>query len=332
MANNIAIYREADLHEVVALNRQMIDLMENLFVSLSEGRVVMPPILSLDLHDKNAEVDVKTAYVPGLDGFAVKISPGFFNNPQLGLASVNGLMVYFSAETGMVKAVFLDNGFLTDIRTAAAGGLATRHLAPSKVDTAGIIGTGVQARLQAKAAFLERPFSQLMIHGRTPAHAEACAEDLSHYFGTLGVKVAVTIAEDCKKMVQESQLVITTTPARSALITADCLHPNLHITAMGSDAPGKRELDQNVLEQADQYYCDSLNQTEILGELQGMAKADLTAPPIELGVMIRDELGRKNDQQMTIADLTGTGAQDTAIANFAFHELTKTAHGTLVEN
>lgn len=329
MANNISIYREADLHEVVSLNQAMINLMEKLFVSLSEGKVVMPPILSMDLHDKNAEIDVKTAYVPGLDGFAVKISPGFFNNPQLGLASINGLMVYFSAETGMVKAVFLDNGFLTDVRTAAAGGLAARHLAPSVVDVAGIFGTGVQARLQAKAAYLERPFSELMIHGRTLAHAEACAEDLANYFGP---KVSVKIAEDSKKMVRASQLIITTTPARSALITADCLHPNLHITAMGSDAPGKRELDETLLAQIDQYYCDSLKQTEILGELQGNAKASLTAPPIELGVMIRDGLGRKNNEQITIADLTGTGAQDTAIADFAFHALAQTTLGAEVEN
>ena len=83
--------------------------------------IVMPPILRLDIHEFNGEVDVKTAYVPGLDSFAIKISPGFFDNPKLGLPSVNGLMVLFSAKTGMVEAVLLDNGYLTDVRTAAAG-------------------------------------------------------------------------------------------------------------------------------------------------------------------------------------------------------------------
>jgi hypothetical protein len=114
------------------------------------------------------EVDVKTAYIPGFDGFAIKVSPGFFDNPDLGLPSLNGLMILFSAKTGLVEAVFLDNGYLTDIRTAAAGAVAARHLAPERCETAGVIGTGVQARLQIEAAHLVRPFPRVLVWGRDP--------------------------------------------------------------------------------------------------------------------------------------------------------------------
>jgi ornithine cyclodeaminase/alanine dehydrogenase-like protein (mu-crystallin family) len=151
MVREIRIVTEAELRKAVKLDLTAIDVIERAFVALASGKVVMPPILSMDLHDANGEVDVKTAYIPGFDGFAIKVSPGFFDNPKLGLPSLNGLMILFSAKTGLVEAVFLDNGYLTNIRTAAAGAVAARYLAPEAVEIAGVIGAGVQARLQLKA-------------------------------------------------------------------------------------------------------------------------------------------------------------------------------------
>ncbi len=122
------ILTEAELRRIVPLDLEAIACVEDAFHALATKAVVMPPILRLDMPEQRAEVDVKTAYVPGLDGFAIKISPGFFNNPAIGLPSTNGLMVLFSTKTGLVQAVLLDNGYLTDVRTAAAGAVAARHL------------------------------------------------------------------------------------------------------------------------------------------------------------------------------------------------------------
>ncbi len=94
---------------------------EGAFAALATKPVVMPPILRLDIPEHRGEVDVKTAYVPGLSGFAIKISPGFFDNPKFGLPSLNGMMVLLSAHTGLVSALLLDNGYLTDVRTGRSG-------------------------------------------------------------------------------------------------------------------------------------------------------------------------------------------------------------------
>ena len=329
MAYDVRLYTENELRQVITLDRGMIDLMGETFAQLSHGHVVMPPILSMEIADHHGEVDVKTAYVPGMDGFALKISPGFFNNPQLGLPSLNGLVVYFAAQTGLIKALFMDNGFLTDIRTAAAGGLAARLMAPSIVEVAGVIGTGVQARLQAQAAYLEKPFTRLLIAGRNPDHAEKCAADLGQYFGE---KVQVRVA-DPETVVKSSQLVITTTPATEPVIKADWLHDGLHITAMGSDQTGKNEIDPQAIIAADQYVCDRFSQVELLGEWRSLIAAGLTAqhPPIELGdVVNKSAIGRQQDHDITICDLTGTGAQDTAIAGYAFDLLLKSDMGLTV--
>jgi ornithine cyclodeaminase len=272
----------------------------------------MPPILSMDLHQANGEVDVKTAYIPGFDGFAIKVSPGFFDNPKLGLPSLNGLMILFSAKTGLVESLFLDNGYLTDIRTAAAGAVAARHLAPERVETAGVIGTGVQARLQIQAAHLVRPFARVLVHGRNMDKARACAADLAKSLGIRAEAVA-----DAAALVAESQLVVTTTPARDPVLKADWLHPGLHITAMGSDQAGKNEIEPMALIAADAYVCDRVSQCEVSGELEAALAAGIwtKGTPAELGeVIIGHKPGRRSPGDITICDLTGTGVQDTAIA------------------
>ncbi len=215
MAHDIQIVTEAELRATVRLDLTVVDVIETAFAALARGGVVMPPILSMDLHDANGEVDVKTAYIPGFDGFAIKVSPGFFDNPKLGLRSLNGLMILFSAKTGLVQSLFLDNGYLTDIRTAAAGAVAARHLAPETVETAGVIGTGVQARLQMQAAHLVRPFARVLVHGRDIARARACAADLAQSLGVRAEAVA-----DPAALVAQSQLVVTTTPARDPVLKA----------------------------------------------------------------------------------------------------------------
>ncbi len=312
---DVLILTEADLRSVVDLDLEAIDIVEKAFAALASGDVIMPPILSMAIPAANGEVDVKTAYIPGFDGFALKVSPGFFDNPKLGLPSLNGLMILFSARTGLVDALLLDNGFLTDIRTAAAGAVAARHLAPQAVETAAVFGTGVQARLQMQAAHLVRPFQRGIVWGRDRAKTEACAADLE---ATLGIPVRAE--PDGERAVRESQLVITTTPAREPILKAEWLHPSLHITAMGSDAHGKNELDPAVLATADRYVCDRLSQCEKLGELRSAIEAGLVLkePAIELGDIVTNRSpGRLDENAITVCDLTGTGAQDTAIATHA---------------
>lgn len=330
MANDIRIMTEAELREVVALDLETVDVIEAAFVALAGGEVVMPPILSMDLPAANGEVDVKTAYIPGFEGFAIKVSPGFFDNPKLGLPSLNGLMILFSAQTGLVKALFLDNGYLTDIRTAAAGAVAARHLAPEVVTTAGVIGTGVQARLQMQSAHLVRPFERVIVWGRDEQKAAECAKDLKN---TLGVEAE--IVSDPAQLVSESQLVVTTTPAKEPVLKAEWLHPGLHVTAMGSDQEGKNEVEAKALVAADLYVADRGSQTEKMGELRSAIAAGLWTggAPVELGdVITKKAAGRKAAGDITIADLTGTGAQDTAIASHVAAKLAGGDAGTVIKS
>ncbi len=313
--SRMLVLTETDLRPIVRLDTSAVDSIESAFAALANRPVAMPPILRLDIPEHRGEVDVKTAYVPGLDGFAIKVSPGFFDNPLLGLPSLNGLMILLSTRTGLVDALLLDNGYLTDVRTAAAGAVAARHLSRPDSAVAAILGAGMQARLQLEALTLVRPIREARIWARDPAKAAATAGDLSTHLGFPVVAMASP-----EQAVRGADIVVTTTPAERPILKAAWLEPGQHVTAMGADSEHKNEIDPEAFARVI-YIADRLSQTRRLGELHHAIAAGLVAaeaPFAELGEVIAGAApGRRRAEDITLADLTGTGVQDTAIANLA---------------
>ena len=323
------VLTESELRRCVGLDEEAMAAVEAGFAALGGEGVVMPPILRLDIEEANGEMDVKTAYVPGLPAFALKMSTGFFDNPKRGLPSLSGMMTLIDAETGRIEAVLLDNGYLTDIRTALAGAIVAKYLAPRKARRAGILGSGLQARLQLEALRLVRPIESALVWGRDPAKTAVCAEEMA---AKLGIPVEPAPAET---VVREADVVVTTTPARDPILKADWLHAGLHITAMGSDAEEKNEVEPAVLSAVDLLVVDRRGQCERLGELHhALASGVLTAesPLCELGEIVCGRAaGRQDDAAITFCDLTGTGVQDTAIADFAARRAAQRGMGTAIE-
>ena len=242
------VLTEPDLRKIVRLDASAVACVEDAFAALATKPVVMPPILRLDIAEYRGEVDVKTAYVPGVDGFAIKVSPGFFDNPKLGLPSLNGLMILLSSKTGLVEALLLDNGYLTDVRTAAAGAVAAKHLSRPDAQVAAIFGAGIQARLQLEALTLVRPIKQARIWARDPAKADAAARELTN-----SLRIEVEAVSAPQEACDGADIIITTTPSEQPILKAEWIRPGQHITAMGSDSEHKNEIEPAVLTQADLY-------------------------------------------------------------------------------
>jgi ectoine utilization protein EutC len=314
--SDVLVLSEADLRPIVRLDRNAVACVEAAFAALTTKAVTMPPIMRLDIPEHHGEVDVKTAYVPGLDSFAIKISPGFFDNPKRGLPSLNGLMILFSAQTGLVKALLLDNGYLTDLRTAAAGAVAANRLARKDATVAAILGAGTQAYLQLEALTLVRPIARARLWARDFDKAQAAAAALS-----ARLKIPVDAVRQAADACAGADVIVTTTPARSPILQAEWISPGQHVTAMGADSEHKNEIDPALFRRAI-YVADSLAQTRRLGELHhaieaGYVVANSTFP--ELGQIVTGAAaGRRGQDDITFCDLTGTGVQDTAIATLAY--------------
>ena len=239
------------------------------------------------------------------------MATGFYRNAERGLPPFGGMSMVFSARTGMPEAVLLDGGHLTNVRTAAAGAVAAKHLAPREVRAIGICGSGVQARLQAEYLKAVTPCRDVIVWARDPAKAEPCAADLARSgFGRARRRAAAALAA-------EANLIVTTTASHTPYLAAEHVRPGTHITAMGSDTAEKAELAADLLARADVVVADSLSQCLVRGEIHHAVAGGLldAGRVVELGAVIKEPaLGRSDDSQITIADLTGVAVQDIQIA------------------
>ena len=313
---NVVILTESELRKAVTIDQETVAAIEEAFSRLAQGKVNMPPIMHIEVPEFEGDVDIKSAYVQGLDSFAVKIGAGFFNNFRLGLPNSPAMMVVISAKTGMAEAILLDNAYLTDVRTGAAGAVAAKHLAPVTVDTAGQIGAGAQGRYQMLGLKTVREIKRILAYDLDQDRLTAYAQEMRELLG-----IEVTACPDAETVVRNSSVVVTSTPSRKPYLKAEWLHQGLHITCMGADLPDKQELEAHALARADLLACDRKSQCFKMGELHhGLAEGLLSedADIVELGQITSGQRkGRSSEDQITICDLTGTGAQDTAIAVLA---------------
>ena len=306
---------EAELRTLVPLDAETVTCIEEAFAATATKDVVQPPGLELDVADRQGLALIKTAYTSGDDGFAVKVVSAYFGNPKIGLPSVNGLMIVFRADNGLIDTLLLDNGYLTNIRTAAAGAVAAKHLSRPNSKTAAILGAGTQGHLQLEALTLVRPINQARIWAPEPDERSRAATELSDMLG-----IAVTAAADVAEAVSGTDIIVTATPAREPILQAEWIRPGQHITAMGSDAAIKNEIAPAIIPRS-VYVADSLSQTREVGELHHALAAGLVDEAgdiAELGAVIAGQKhGRRSADDITVADLTGIGVQDTAIATLA---------------
>ncbi len=304
----VRIVREADVRASIDM-RSCIDACERAFIAYSSGRAEIPAVIHLDVPESGGEIHVKAGHLHGAPYYAVKAASGFYG---LEPPAIDGLVIVFDSRDGSPAAFLLDGGYLTDLRTGAAGGVAARHLAPERVDRVAVVGTGAQARHQVDALAEVRPgFGEVMVWGRDAEHASSAVDDLRV---RLGDGCAVKYLPTVRESVEGADVVITCTAAREPLVEAAWLAAGAHVTAVGSDGVGKQELDPEILRRADVLAVDSRDQCARLGELQHAPEQAGRA--VELGAICGGEgPGRTGEGQLTVCDLTGVGVQDVAAAN-----------------
>ena len=296
------------------LNVDLLPDIEEAFAAYSNSEAIVPPVGELLFDNPPGEVHIKYGYLCNDDYYVIKIASGFYENPSLGIASNNGLMLLFKKQTGQLEAVLLDEGLLTDVRTAVAGAVAAKHLCPSHVDCIGIVGTGVQANLQLEHLKSVNPCREILVWGRDSNKSENYVSNAK----TLGFRA--TPVENANELLDHCALIVTTTPSSEPILTG-VVRPGTHITAVGSDTHNKRELSSSLLGSADIVVADSIEQCLVRGEIHH-ALSDQTLRKeklIELGQIISGKsVGRTTDQQISIADLTGVAVQDISIAKSIF--------------
>jgi len=273
------------------------------------GLVTLFPGATQELGD----VYVKTGSIRGHAVYIVKISPWFAINSAQG-RSQGGFIAVFDALTGYTLTILAEEHYLSDIRTAAAGALAARMLAPATVRTVAVFGTGVQSFWQPRALYRERRFEELVIWGRDPRKVEAQVERLAPYLPGVRIRSERSL----EAAAQSADVLLTTTSARAPIIRGEWLRPGQHITAIGADDATKCELDARCLLRADRLIVDSVEAAKTNGDVgRHLSSGSITLDHVhgEIGDVMAGRLkGRTDANEITIAKFIGLGVQDLAAA------------------
>lgn len=300
------------LPEAIAVTRQAL-------IAQAAGQVTQPDPWHLEIPQVQGEVHIKGAYVHGATYYAAKLASGFYANAQAGIPVSSGLSMIADAQTGYPVVIALDNGYLTDVRTAAAGALASDALARTNAEVVAVVGPGTQGALQLRALLELRKPTQLRVYGPNKDRAEAFATRMRKLHTW-----KVTVTGSAQEAMEGADIVTTATPSREPHLFGEWLKPGAHVTAIGADMDGKRELAPSVLEAAALVAADDIAQCGRVGELQYAAEAILGGGAVvALGdILTGRSPGRTGDEQITVADLTGLGAEDAAVGAFVAQAVT----------
>lgn len=293
---------------------QVIAAVEQAFAAYSRGAAVVPPVGELLFEDPPGDCHIKYGYLESKDTFTVKIATGFWKNPARGLPSSNGVVLVFSRQTGELLSILQDEGYLTNIRTAAAGAIAAKYLAPTEVSCIGIVGAGTQAALQLDYLRYVTSCRHVLVWARSMERAQTLQVPGFHIEPVSSIR---QLASSCR-------LIVTTTASQQPLLYADDLCPGTHITAVGADGGGKQELAPEIFARAAIRVVDSRRQCSEYGDVSaalrfGHVRAD---DLIEIGEIIGNSYPyRTRAEDITVADLTGVAVQDIAVADLALASL-----------
>jgi len=326
---SIRVLNEAQIRKAVTLE-EAIAAMEKAFIAYSLKQASLPAVIHLDVPDQKGEVHIKAGYLFGEREYVVKIASGFWENRKKDLPVSGGMMLACSSETGFPTAILLDNGYLTELRTAAAGAVAAKYMASNSVEQVAVIGAGAQGRFQIEALARVCSFDRIKVYDHRRSNMERYASEMKER-----VRAEIVGASTPEEALRGSRIVITSTPSKIPILFGDWVEPGTHITAMGSDGVDKQELDISVLQKADRIIADSIPQCLRLGEIHHAITAGVIKESDidgELGEVVSGHIpGRLSQKEITICDLTGVGVQDAAIAGLVVRKMLASDIGIQIE-
>jgi ornithine cyclodeaminase/alanine dehydrogenase len=295
--------------EQVASMKLAVAAVEDAFAAFGRGEAVMPPKVYLPIEDHEGDFRAMPARLGGSAGIKW-VNVHARNRKRYGLPTVMGVYILNDPANAFPLAI-MDGTLLTALRTGAAGGVASKHLAQDNPGTISFIGCGAQADTLHAAHRVVFAEFEALAHDRNKANAQRFAEHV-------GARV-VSLEEAAG-----ADIVCTATPSRKPFLQAQWIQLGAHINAMGADAPGKRELTTETLRGA-AVYVDDIHQATASGEINvPLAEGHFAVDEIAgtLGEVVAGVLTKPDPATTTVFDSTGLAIQDVSVAR-AIYEAAK---------
>lgn len=324
---DILVLNSNDIESILFM-RDVISLVENAFREKGFGRVQMPPKVYLFFSRYDGDLRAMPAYFEGLDIAGVKIVNSHPMNPtRYGLPTVMAVIYLVDPRSGRPLCI-MDGTLITGMRTGGAAGVATKYLGRRDSRVVGIIGAGFLARFHLEAFINVISVERVKIYDVIRSKAEDFAKRYSSIYG-----IDIEVANDVREAVYGVDVLATLTPSREPIVRSEWISEGMHINAMGADAPGKEELDPDILRRA-KIVVDDMEQAIHSGEIN---------VPISRGIIRREDIygelgeivagikpGRTSDREITVFDSTGLAIQDVIVAWHVYKEAEKRGIGRII--
>lgn len=305
------LLKQSDIKELVDM-KEILGYVETAYSVDADRKVQMPAKMYLFFNKFDGDLRIMPCFIRGLDQAGVKnVNVHPKNNQEYDLPTVMGLIELVDPETGFPIAV-MDGTWITNMRTGAAGGVATKYLARKDSKILGLVGAGMQALTQLMAIKEVMDIEEVKVSCRTCTHRESFAKMVRDRYG-VNARAVDTIQE----AVEGSDVISTTTPSRAPIIKSSWVDDGTHINAMGADAPGKQELESHLIEKS-KIVLDCWSQAIHSGEINipvregSIRKSDVHA---RIGEIVNGvKPGRESDSEITVFDSTGLAVQDIVTA------------------
>lgn len=300
---------------------------EQAFRAKAQGRIQMPAKIYLRLDKYKGDFRAMPAYIEGMEACGMKWVNVHPQNLKHGLPSVMALIIINDPKTGFPLAV-MDGTYITNLRTGAAGGIAAKYLARKNSSLIALVGCGAQAQTQLMALNEIFDIETVFLYDCVKSQPETFLKKTRY----LGLRMsALGNIPDCLK---NADIVVTTTPSRRPIVKPQWIKKGTHINAIGADAPGKEELETEILKKA-KIVVDDITQARHSGEINvPMARKTITRKDIhaDLGDIITGKKqGRASREEITVFDSTGLAILDVAIADFVYRQAIKEGVGKMVK-
>ncbi len=289
-----------------------IDVVSSAFVAAYEQNARSYPVVRETVPGFEAVFGVKAGFDGSLPALGLKAGGYWGRNAAAGRSNHQSTTLLFDPLSGQAMGLVGAN-YLTGVRTGAASALASRHLARADAKVLGLIGTGTQSLYQLRAAMAVRPLSRVLAWDPDKANLARFASEV----GELGLAFE---APDIADVARRSDIIITITPSRQALLQRSWIRPGTHINAMGADTAGKQELDPELV-QVSSIVVDDAEQAISIGECQHAYRLGLIGRDrlgASLGAVIAGAISRRSPEEITLFDGTGVALQDLAVAVLAY--------------
>lgn len=324
------VLSEEDVKKVLSLE-EVTDAVESAFRMKGLGHAQMPPKQYLFMKKYNGDVRTMPAYLEENDAVAVKVVNSHpENRKRHGLPAVMATIILVDPRTGAPEAI-MGGTWITALRTGAAGAIAAKYLANPNPKTVGIVGAGTQARTQLMGLQLVfKTVEEVRVWDLNEKAAVKYAEEMRIKYK----QASICSVKSIKKAVKGADIIVTATPSRKPLVSAEWVDKGTHINCIGADAPGKQELDPTILIKS-KIVVDDWSQSCHGGEInvplaKGIIdKKDVWGDICEIVAGLKQ--GRTSPDEITVFTSTGLAIQDAAAAKIAYQKALKQKIGEQVD-